>query len=103
MLFDVDDDDDDDDDEGDIVDVDRMEEEVADLLCKSLREDDDDDDGGGSVIATTCASFCAGTNFISSKNTGDLVALVILHCTKNLDPPSVTVDAIFNGCNTLKR
>ena len=102
VLFD--DDDDDDDDEGDKVEVDRVEEVETDLLCKSLRDDDDDDDdGGGSVIATTCASFCAGTNFISSKNTGDLVALVILHCTKNLDPPSVTVDAIFNGCNTLKR
>ena len=66
-------------------------------------DDDDDDDGGGCVIAITLASFCAATNFISSKNTGDLVALVMLHCTKNLDPPSVTVEATFKGCNTLKR
>ena len=94
MLFNDEDDDDVDDDDDDDDDDDEDDDDV---------DDDDEDEDGGSVIATTCAPFCAATNFISSRNTGDLVALVMLHWTRNLDPPSVMVDAIFSGCNTLKR
>ena len=93
----------DDDDEGGIVVGRIVDEDEIDVLYEPLDSKDDDDGGGGSVIATTCAPFCAGTNFMSSRNTGDLVAFVMLHCTKNLEPPSVTVDAIFSGCKTLKR